>query len=213
MAFDGYFISRLISEIEPKILNLRVDKILSDENYLQLKLQREYLTFTISGQAGMFYLSDEVINNEDYEFSKVLRKNIMGYRLRSINQVSIDRTIIFEFEGLDLIKGPVKKKLFLEAYGRNFNLILTNQDDLIISAHRLIHNIENKTILPNVKYVIDETSKILLNNQSTLHIDYEEIKDKYIGVSPLLGKYLQGKHINLDEIKINPVKNLDNNQF
>lgn len=74
MAFDGYFISRLISEIEPKILNLRVDKILSDENYLQLKLQREYLTFTISGQAGMFYLSDEVINNEDYEFSKVLRK-------------------------------------------------------------------------------------------------------------------------------------------
>ena len=213
MAFDGYFISKLVNEIKPKILNKRVDKVFQDENYLQLKLQREYLTFTISGQMGMFYLSDDSINNLDYEFAKVLRKNLLGYRLRLIEQVSLDRIVIFEFEGIDLIKGPVKRKLILEAYGRNFNLILTEANDIIISAYRLIHNLENKTILPNVKYEIDESDKLLLENNSTLHLDYEEIKNKYLGVSPLLGKYLQSKHINLDEIKINPVKNLDNNQF
>lgn len=110
MAFDGYFISKLIDEIKPKILNKRIDKVFQDENYLQLKLQRQYLTFTIGGQMGMFYLSDDSINNLDYEFAKVLRKNLLGYRLRSINQVSLDRIVIFEFEGIDLIKGPIKKK-------------------------------------------------------------------------------------------------------
>ena len=30
MAFDGYFISKLVNEIKPKILNKRVDKVFQD---------------------------------------------------------------------------------------------------------------------------------------------------------------------------------------
>ncbi|MGI6781619.1 MAG: NFACT RNA binding domain-containing protein [Acholeplasmataceae bacterium] len=212
MAFDGYFISKIIEEIKPKIINFRVDKIAADENLIQLKFGREYLTFTTSHQQGMFYLTNEAVKNNDYEFIQVLRKNILGYRIRKIKQASLDRIVTFEFDGVDLIKGLVKKELTLEAYGRNFNLILT-EDYKIITAYHLIHNLEGKTILPNVLYEIDQSDKQLLGNLSTLNMKADEIKNNYLGVSPLLARYLAGKHINLDEIDVLPVKNLDNNQF
>ena len=212
MAFDGYFISKMILEIKPKIINKRVDKIVGDDNYLQFKLGREYLTFTTSQQSGLFYLSDEVVVSNDNDFLVLLRKHLLNYKLREINQISLDRIVVFEFQGIDLIKGLVEKKLILEAYGRNFNLILT-ENDKIISAFRLIHDLAGKTILPNVLYEFDKSEKKLLNNELTANLKVDEIKDRFLGVSPLLASYLSRNNTDLNNYLINPVKNLDNNQF
>lgn len=212
MAFDGYFISKIINEIKPKLINLRIDKISSDNNYLQLKLGKYYLTFSLNQTAGLFYLSPDIISNQTTDFSLALKKNLTNYKLVDITQLSLDRIVFFHFEGVDLIKGLVTKQLILESFGRNFNLILT-EDDRIVSAQNLVHDLNGKTVLPNTLYNLESSNKELIESTDLKIYSVDEIREKFLGVSPLLASYLSGKNIDINQIEVVPVKNKVNNQF
>lgn len=212
MAFDGYFISKMIAEITPQIINHRIDRISSNDDIISIKLGRNYLTFTTSQTAGLFYLSTENIKHKETEFSSSLRRNLTNFKLTQIKQLGKDRIVMFNFEGIDLIKGPVQKTLILEAFGRNFNLILI-EDDLIVSAYKLIHNLEGKTILPNLEYEPFLSNKKILNYNEIKGLSPDEIKDNYQGISPLLARFLVSSPLDLDLAPITPTKNNSNNQF
>lgn len=212
MAFDGYFIAKTIEEIEPQIIGKRVDKILINNHYLSLKLGKIYLCFTLDYIPGLFYISNESIDNTNHEFANLLKKHLLSYRLSRIEQNDKDRIINFTFEGVDLIKGITSKTLVLESFGRSFNLILL-EENRIINAYKLVHDLEGKTVLPNINYEVVNSNKRSYNQNDIGSLNVSEIIANFEGISPLLASYLSNQPLDLNNMAINPVKNIDNNQF
>lgn len=212
MAFDGYFIQKMIEEIKPQLLNKRLDRINQNDDFISFVFGKSSLVITINGASGLFYINNEIISGGDSKFLTTLRKHIGNFKLTNIRQYEMDRIIYFTFEGIDLIKGLVKKELILEAFGRNFNIILT-EDNRIIEAYNTKHNLNGDMVMQGDPYEVDLASKVILKYEGLNLLTTQEIVNKFQGVSPLLASHLQTNHISLDKIDVVPTKNLTNNQF
>ena len=212
MAFDGIFISKIIEEIKPLIINKRIDKINQNDDFIAFTFGKNHLIITLSGNSGLFYLSSSSIIGIEKQFSNILKRQLLNYKLTSIEQHQNDRIIYFNFEGVDLIEGPVKKQLVLEAFGRNFNILLT-KDNRIIETYTTKHNFEGDMVMTGDEFIAQIDDKLELSYEDLDELTIMEIVNKYQGVSPLLATYLQSNFTPLDSIEINPTKNLDNNQF
>ena len=212
MAFDGYFIRKMIEEIKPQLLNKRLDRINQNDDFISFVFGKTPLVITISGASGLFYINNEIISGGDSKFLTTLRKQIGNYKLTYIKQHEMDRVVYFTFEGIDLIKGLVKKQLVLEAFGRNFNIILT-EDNRIIEAYTTKHSLDGDMVMQGDPYEVDLANKVILEYEGLNLLTTKEIVDKYQGVSTLLASHLQTNNISLDKIDVVPTKNLGNNQF
>lgn len=214
MAFDGYFIKNLIKEITPHLKNNRLDRIYYTKNEFIFKLQREFLVITLNDRKGFFFQTSsyDIEKHENHEFLTILKKELLGYRLESIEQVGMDRIINFNFVGSDLILGITKKTLVLESFGRNYNLILVH-DDKIIDAYKRIYDLNNRTVLPNSLYEKTTTNKLIYPKNYDL-LKGRNLSENYQGISNLLANYLNDTGIkDIDSIKVDPVKNEKTNQF
>lgn len=214
MSFDGFFIKNLITEIKPKIINLRLDRIYSSLNHFYLKFGKEYLVFNVAPNKGYFYLDNKYLNDFSNEFLKTLKKHLEGAKLTDIKQLGSDRIILFSFITSDLLTGLKPITLIFEAFGKDLNLILISNDNKIIDAYKKNPALDSRTILPNFEF------EVLVSNKQDFHnltynniIEPFDLVKKYQGISPLLAKYLFNHQISLSNIEVNPVKCLKTNQF
>ena len=60
-------------------------------------------------------------------FCMILRKHLIGYRIKSIVTNGLERVVIIEFEGFNELNDRVTKKLILELMGKHSNLVLTTR--------------------------------------------------------------------------------------
>lgn len=214
MAFDGLFIKKLINETTPFILNKKVNKIYSSKDHFYFKLGEYFLTFNLSKSNSFFYISNKSLNNFNNEFLKTLKIYLNNTKLISINQKGYDRIIKFTFLKFDKLFGSNEIYLYFEAFGKDSNLILVNSDNKIIDAYLKNPPLDLRTILPGFMY-----EDMKGNKENPLNINYDNINEfkdivkNYEGISPLVARYLFSTRKNLETIKINPTKNLDNNKF
>src|SRR5690554_2016429 len=165
MAIDGFLIKNLINEVKDEIIDNRLECLfqpLDDVFYASFyyRGKRRYLNFKLKPPYASFFLSEEIINSNNIQsnFLQTLKRQLEGYILKDIKQHLNDRVVIFEFEGVDLIEGLVKKQLILELMGRYNNLILL-KDNIIIDAFIKNVSTTSRSIANKINYEFFPTNK------------------------------------------------------
>ena len=161
MAFDAFFLSAVMDDIRTRTADARVDKIHQpsrDTVILQLKCRegREKLLFALNPTAPRLHLTNASPENppEPPMFCMLLRKHLLGARLISMEQPSMERCAYFYFDCIDEMGDHVTKCLAAELMGRTCNLYLLSPEGRIIDCLRRIGLDESakRAALPGLMY-------------------------------------------------------------
>ena len=166
MAFDG-----IITKVVATELNLlsgaRIDKVFQpDSNTVVLGFYLDGLNYAlnicINPQNYRINLTTHSKRNPKVapNFCMVLRKHLIGLRIKNVITNSLERIITIEFEGFDDIDDIINKKLIIELMGKHCNIILLDDQNIIIDSMRHINN-ENAThiVVPHIKYTYPAINK------------------------------------------------------
>ena len=165
MAFDAFFLSAVMDEIQSRTADARVDKIHQpsrDTVILQLKCRegREKLLFALNPTAPRLHLTTASPENpaEPPMFCMLLRKHLSGARLIEMRQIPMERCAFFTFDCIDEMGDHVKKTLVAELMGRTCNLYLLSPEGRIIDCLRRIGLDESsrRAALPGLMYQLPE---------------------------------------------------------
>ena len=165
MAFDAFFLSAVMEEIQARTADARVDKIHQpsrDTVILQLKCRegREKLLFALNPTAPRLHLTNASPENpaEPPMFCMLLRKHLSGARLLEMRQIPMERCAFFTFDCIDEMGDHVKKTLVAELMGRTCNLYLLSPEGRIIDCLRRIGLDESskRAALPGLMYQLPE---------------------------------------------------------
>ena len=161
MAFDGFVISNIISELNKQIIGGRIYKIYQPEaDEITLVIKKERLTtrlhLSASASLPLVYLSKEGKANpmQAPNFCMLLRKHISSGRIISITQPDFERIIEIKIEHLDELGDVCQKRLIVEIMGKHSNIIFVNSDDVILDSIKHISaNISSvREVLPGRTY-------------------------------------------------------------
>ena len=161
MAFDGFVISNIVSELNQQIIGGRIYKIYQPEaDEITLVIKKERLTtrlhLSASASLPLVYLSKEGKANpmQAPNFCMLLRKHISSGRIISITQPDFERIIEIKIEHLDELGDVCQKRLIIEIMGKHSNIIFVNSDDVILDSIKHISaNISSvREVLPGRTY-------------------------------------------------------------
>mgnify|MGYP005759727943 FL=1 len=161
MAFDGFVISNIVTELNQKILGGRIYKIYqpeADEITLVIKKERNTLRLHISASASLplIYLTDTSKTNpmQAPNFCMLLRKHLSNGRIVSIFQPNFERIIEITIEHLDELGDLCQKRLIVELMGKHSNIIFADSEDMILDSIKHISaNISSiREVLPGRTY-------------------------------------------------------------
>ena len=161
MAFDAFFLSAVMEEIQSRTTEARVDKIHQpsrDTVIMQLKCRegRQKLLFALNPTAPRLHLSSSNPENpaEPPMFCMLLRKHLLGARLLRMEQIPMERCAMFTFDCIDELGDHVEKTLVAELMGRTCNLYLISPDGRIIDCLRRVGLDESakRAALPGLIY-------------------------------------------------------------
>ena len=203
MAFDGIVTKAITNEIS-ELCGSRIDKIFQPNKNeiilgLYLNKQNYALDICIDSQNCRINLTTHSKPNPQVapNFCMLLRKNLIGLKLKNIITFDLERLIILEFEGFDELDDIVSKKLVIELMGKHSNIILLDDINIIIDSLRHIKEIDEdyRDILPHIKYTFPTSNKLnfletknfeeFLNHLDKTDLDNlpSEICEKFNGIS------------------------------
>ena len=207
MAFDAFFLTAVLEEIRQKATGARVEKIHQpsrDTLLLHLRCEggREKLLFAPNPAAPRLHLTTASPENpaEPPMFCMLLRKHLLGARLREITQPAMERAATFVFDCTDEMGFPVQKRLVAELMGRTCNLYLLDGDGRIVDCLRRVGLDETakRPALPGMYYQEPEQETKLdpRNLQTEDYVNLlkkpgadilaERLMDNLGGLSPLV---------------------------
>lgn len=213
MAFDGLLIHQLCNELNILLEGGRIDKIHQpekDELTIGIRGHKDNHALFISVDASMPYftlIADKKENpQEPPMFCMLMRKHLIGGKIKSLHQLGFERVIIIDIEAKNDFGEPESKKLILEIMGKHSNVILTKEDYTIIdSIKRITPEMSRvRTILPGLVYKSIPSEKLDFSSSGTdiayalLEKAPEEklhkvFSDHIQGFSPMISKWLAGK--------------------
>lgn len=168
MAFDG-IVTKAITQELSELSGARIDKVFQpNRNEIVLGLysdKKNYaLNICIEAQNCRINLTTNTKPNPQIapNFCMLLRKNLIGLKLKNIITFDLERLILIEFEGFDELDDIISKKLVIELMGKHSNIILIDESNIIIDSLRHIKEIDEnyRDILPHTKYVFPTTNKL-----------------------------------------------------
>ena len=160
MAFDAFYLSAVLGEMEEKCQQARVEKIFQPSRdtlifLLRCKEGREKLLIAANPTAPRLHLTTASPENppEPPMFCMLLRKHLMGARLSAICQTPMERAVEFTFDCTDEMGYPIQKKLVVELMGRTCNVYLLGPEDRILDCLRRVGLDEtSRPALPGLHY-------------------------------------------------------------
>lgn len=196
MAFDGIVTKAITTELST-LCSARIDKIFQpnkNEIILGLYLDKKNyaLDICIESQNCRINLTTNSKPNPQVapNFCMLLRKNLIGLKLKNIITFDLERLIVLEFEGFDEIDDIISKKLIIELMGKHSNIILLDDTNIIIDSLRHIKETDQnyRDILPHTKYTFPISNKISfldLKNFETFktHINTTNINELPLQIS------------------------------
>ncbi|BCB03296.1 Rqc2 family fibronectin-binding protein [Bacillus sp. KH172YL63] len=209
MSFDGLFTKSMTQELNENLLHGRINKIHQPyKNEIIMIIRANGKNHKVLLSAHPSY-SRVQITNENYEnpsvppmFCMLLRKHLEGYIIEGINQVALDRMIIFEVKGRNEIGDISYKQVIVEIMGRHSNIILVDKErNMILDSIKHLPPSMNshRTVLPGHTYVLppqqDKKNPLEVTGEDVLRaLDFnsgkldKQIVQSFAGVSPLLAK-------------------------
>lgn len=167
MAFDGIVTKAIASELQ-QLSGARIDKIFEpNKNTIILGCYldgKNYaLNICIDSQNYRIHLSTHSKPNPQVapNFCMVLRKNLIGLRIKNIITSNLERVITIEFEGFDDVDDIISKKLIIELMGKHCNIVLLDDSGIIIDSlrHIVSSNLSTRSIIPHNKYIYPMNNK------------------------------------------------------
>ena len=190
MAFDGIVTKAITSELQ-QLIGSRIDKVYEpNKNDIILGFYLNGVNYALNictnAQNYRLHLTTHTKPNPKNALNccMLLRKYLIGLRIKNIISVNLERVITIEFEGFDDIDDIITKKLIIELMGRHCNVILLDENNMIIDSLRHISSDNELTreIVPHVKYVYPSTNKLnfleVTNFQDfklKLNLDFEKM--------------------------------------
>lgn len=184
MAFDGIITKAIVCELQ-EIIGARVDKIYQPSKNdvvigLYINGKNYALNICTDSRNYRIHLTTHSKPNPQnaLNFCMLLRKNLIGLRIKNIICANLERVVTIEFEGFDDIDDIINKKLIIELMGKHCNIILLGENNIIIDSLRHISSDNELTrdILPHIKYTYPITTKT-----NFLELDnFEQFKNKIL---------------------------------
>lgn len=197
MAFDGIACKAITSELQP-LIGARIDKIFEPNKNniiigMYLDGKNYLLNLSIDPQNYRINLSTHTKKNPKsaLNFCMLLRKYLLGLRLKSISTIDLERVVFIEFEGFNDIDDLISFKLIVELMGKHSNIILVDDSKIIVDSLRHTKNIDDghRNIIPHTKYVFPTTNKLSFleiknfTGFKSIISDSSEIYNKFNGIS------------------------------
>ncbi|MFA7528936.1 MAG: Rqc2 family fibronectin-binding protein [Bacilli bacterium] len=189
MSFDGVFIRHLCRELQNTIKGARVNRVKClDKAVFVLELSKgSNLLFSLSGAGTHFRLirSDYTPSGITFPFLTALRKHLESGYIADFYQIENDRIVVFEIEKADYLGYRERSRLIGEMFGRNANLILTDEKGEIIDSLRktyVLNDNDKRIVVPKAKYQIPAADAERVNPFATDAVCEQNI---YQGVSNL----------------------------
>lgn len=190
MAFDGIVTKAITSELS-ELNGARIDKVFQpNKNEILLGLylnKKNYaIDICIDAQNCRINLTTNSKPNPQVapNFCMLLRKNLIGLKLKNIITFDLERLVILEFEGFDELDDITSKKLVIELMGKHSNIILLDDTNIIIDSLRHIKELDEnyRDILPHSKYSLPTSNKssfLELKNFEDFknHIDFSNVSN------------------------------------
>ena len=205
MAFDGFFIRKMVKELEENILNGRINKInnlSTDEFVFSVRKGKNLKLFlSASSSASRIQLTNNSFENPSTpsNFCSVLRKYLTGGIILEINQVNNDRIVIFKIKNFDDLGYEKYYYLISELMGKHSNIILTNEDNIILESLKNSYSLEYKrSTISNMEYTLPPTVEKInpfdFSRYSNIEFSIDDKKflmKNFYGVSALLNNYFE----------------------
>ena len=167
MPLDALSLIPLKNEICSVAEGAKIDKIQQpgkNEIIFSLRgigVSRRLLVSASSGRARAHF-TESAFENPQYPpmFCMLLRKHLVGARICSVTQPSMERLLDFELDAFDEMGIAAKKHLIVELIGNSANIVLTTDELLIIDCLRRIEGdmSEKRRVLPGLYYRPPEPS-------------------------------------------------------
>ena len=179
MPIDGLAIYKLINEARERVLNKSIKNIYQPvEDQLLIQTSGDFLLFSIQNPSYLLVLEKKPdIPENPYNFSMFLRKRIKGGKILSVEQLGTDRIGYMEVQGYDEIGDLKKYRLYFELMGRNSNIILVNEDNIIQEAMKR-STAETRLLVHGIKYIpfFDDSKVNIMSGSKTSEEDVLDIK-------------------------------------
>ena len=183
MAFDGITIAALVKELNTKLGDSYISRIVQpekDELLITTRAGKDNHRLYLSASASLplVYLTD---SNKQAPitapaFCMLLRKHLQNGRIVSISQPGLERVIMFDIEHRDEMGDLAIKRLIIEIMGKYSNIILTDTENVILdSIKRVPSSVSSvREVLPGREYFIPQTQ----NKKDPLSISTDEFTSR-----------------------------------
>ena len=166
MAFDGIVTKKIVDELSD-LKNYKIDKIYEpDKNTITLGLYGNFQNISILASISNNYrihLTKHVVKNPNTapNFCMLLRKHILGYKIKNIYTKSLERIVFLVLENLENPEKPIFKTLIIELMGKHSNIILVDENNIVIDSirHTSIEENSLRDIYPTAKYMLPNLNK------------------------------------------------------
>ena len=163
--FDGVFIKNLVKELK-QIENVRINKlgtITASEIFLTLSTKNSLLISINSNNQNIRLTNNKFINSpQKINFHITLKKYLESSIINEVTQYQNDRIFIIRVTHYDDLGYEVKLNLYIEFFGRNSNIILTHENNVIIDCYKRTfgESETDRVILPKSTYEFPASDKV-----------------------------------------------------
>ncbi|MCI9419157.1 MAG: fibronectin/fibrinogen-binding protein [Eubacterium sp.] len=168
MAFDGFTVAALTSELSEQLTGGRLQKIAqpeSDELLLTIKKTgvTNKLVLSANPSLPLVYLTEKPKASPltAPNFCMLLRKHLSGARITDISQYGLERVIRIEMENRNELGDEVTKCLIIEIMGKHSNIIFVDDTNKIIDSIKHVSSLVSsvREVLPGRDYFIPNTKQ------------------------------------------------------
>ena len=184
MAFDGIVLKKIIDELQ-SLIDYKIDKIYQpDKNTLILGLYGNFtnvsLLACISSNNYRIHLTTHAQKNPTVapNFCMLLRKHILGYKIKKIYSKDLERIAFIELENSENPDKPIVKNLIIELMGKHSNFILTDSSGIIIDSirHTSVEENSQRDIYPTSRYILPKASNYnLIDSPNSEFLNYSNL--------------------------------------
>ncbi len=146
MPMDGLTVGFITRELNQTLLGGRVDRITQPERdavvmIIRAGSENHRLLLCASPNNARCHLTAGAFSNplEPPALCMLMRKQLLGARIAEIRQEEGDRIARIDFDAMNEMGDPVRRRLVLEIMGRHSNLMLLDENGRIVEAARHVN--------------------------------------------------------------------------
>lgn len=210
MSFDGIMTRAITNELKKEILGGKIQKISQpSKNDIVFNVYSRGKSYKVlisaNNNEARLNITEQKFENPDVppNFCMVLRKHLNQGKIVNIEQVGLDRIVIFSISSIDEMGFDTSKKLILEIMGKYSNLILVDENYKIIDSIKRVNEYMSsvREVLPGLQYELPPNDKLdICKDDFKEDIWYFDPKlpdstdprkffyTSYTGISPLFAK-------------------------